>query len=95
MTRRTGSLVGAILAIATVPTVAQWLNYPTPGIPRTADGKPNLSAPTPKTADGKPDLSGIWARAGMAGGITQLKPSESCLLVPLRSMLRGAGSCQV
>ena len=39
---------------------AQWLNYPTPGVPRTADGKPNLSAPAPKTADGKPDLSGIW-----------------------------------
>jgi hypothetical protein len=39
---------------------AQWLNYPTPGVPRTADGKPNLSAPVPKTADGKPDLSGVW-----------------------------------
>jgi len=43
-----------------VPLGAQWLNYPTPGIPRTADGKPNLSAPTPRMADGKPDLSGIW-----------------------------------
>jgi hypothetical protein len=40
---------------------AQWLNYPTPGVPRLANGKPNLSAPAPKTADGKPDLSGIWA----------------------------------
>src|SRR5580704_4215555 len=40
---------------------AQWLNYPTPGIPRLADGKPNLSAPVPRRADGKPDLSGIWA----------------------------------
>jgi len=39
---------------------AQWLNLPTPGIPRTADGKPNLSAPAPRTADGKPDLSGMW-----------------------------------
>jgi len=39
---------------------AQWLSYPTAGLPRTADGKPNLAAPTPKTADGKPDLSGIW-----------------------------------
>jgi hypothetical protein len=68
--------VAAILAIATVPTAGQWLNYLTPGIPRTPDGKPNLSAPTPKTADGKPDLSGIWTRAATAGGITQLKPSE-------------------
>src|SRR5690349_18881433 len=39
---------------------AQWLKYPTPGVPRTADGKPNLSAPAPRTADGKPDFSGIW-----------------------------------
>ena len=40
---------------------AQWLKYPTPGIPRTPDGKPNLSAPAPKAADGHPDLSGIWS----------------------------------
>ena len=39
---------------------AQWLSLPLPGTPRTADGKPNLNAPTPHTADGKPDLSGIW-----------------------------------
>jgi hypothetical protein len=40
---------------------AQWLNYPTPGIPRLPDGKPNLVAVAPRTVDGKPDLSGIWA----------------------------------
>jgi hypothetical protein len=39
---------------------AQWLNTPTPGIPRTADGKPNLTAPVPRTAKGKPDFSGLW-----------------------------------
>src|ERR1700676_3882986 len=38
---------------------AQWLNYPTPGTPRTKDGKPNLTAPAPRL-DGKPDLSGVW-----------------------------------
>ena len=42
------------------PVFAQWIKYPTPGIPRLPDGKPNLSAPAPRTADGKPDLSGIW-----------------------------------
>ena len=39
---------------------AQWLNYPTPGIPRLPDGKPDLNAPAPRTAEGKPDLSGVW-----------------------------------
>jgi hypothetical protein len=43
-----------------VPLNAQWLNYRTPGIPRTAGGKPNLSAPAPREPDGKPDLSGLW-----------------------------------
>ena len=41
-------------------SMAQWVNYATPGIPRTKDGKPNLAAPAPRTRDGKPDLSGIW-----------------------------------
>ena len=45
-----------------LPLAGQWLNYPTPGMPRTADGKPNLSAPAPRTAEGTPDLSGLWNR---------------------------------
>jgi hypothetical protein len=50
----------ATAALCIAPLQAQWLNYPTPGIPRTADGKPNLSAPAPRMPDGKPDLSGLW-----------------------------------
>src|SRR5262245_39520549 len=38
----------------------QWLRYPTEGVPRKPDGKPNLTAPTPRLPDGKPDPSGIW-----------------------------------
>jgi hypothetical protein len=57
---------------------AQWLNYPTPGIPRLPDGKPNLAAPAPKTPDGKPDLSGTWmTRGGYTVNIAKdLKPGE-------------------
>lgn len=58
--------VGAVLSTGVVvPLQAQWLNRPTPGIPRTADGKVNLTAPAPKLADGTPDLSGIWMEAGL------------------------------
>src|SRR5438045_3626099 len=49
-----------VLLLLPVSLCAQWLDFPTPGIPRTADGKPNLTAPAPKTPDGKPDLSGMW-----------------------------------
>lgn len=49
-----------ILAASVTPLAAQWIDHPTPGIPRTANGKPNLTAPAPRTADGKPDLSGLW-----------------------------------
>jgi len=49
-----------VFALVCMGAHAQWLNFPTPGTPRTPDGKPNLAAPAPRTADGKPDLSGVW-----------------------------------
>jgi len=48
------------LALWSFPVGAQWLDHPTPGVPRTADGTPDLSAPAPRTATGRPDLSGVW-----------------------------------
>jgi hypothetical protein len=59
MHRGTTAVV-TLSCILAAPLYGQWLNYPTPGIPRTTDGKPNLTAPAPKTPEGKPDLSGIW-----------------------------------
>ncbi|MGP0071566.1 MAG: hypothetical protein ACLPWF_06490 [Bryobacteraceae bacterium] len=54
--------VALLIPLAAAPSLAraQWLNHPTPGIPRNSDGKPNLSAPTPRAADEKPNLSGLW-----------------------------------
>jgi len=52
-------LVAFSLAISTNAS-AQWLKYPTAGVPRTVDGRPDLKAPAPRASDGKPDLSGIW-----------------------------------
>src|SRR5512139_1900533 len=51
--------VAFILSVSST-AFAQWANIPPPDIPRTADGRPNLSAPAPRLPDGKPDLSGIW-----------------------------------
>src|SRR6516165_3740122 len=70
------TLVFGMLAF---PLAAQWLHYPTPGIPRLPDGKANLVAPAPKTADGKADLSGLWTinrRQYSAYIANDLKPGD-------------------
>jgi hypothetical protein len=65
--------------LAMLPVSAQWLKQPTPGIPRTADGKVNLSAPVPTLADGHADLSGLWrlgVEIGIAANITAEVPAN-------------------
>lgn len=55
------------------PALAQWIDQPTKGMPRKADGEPDLSASVPRVAGGKPDLSGLWKPlkdpTSVAGGI--------------------------
>ncbi|HZM93114.1 MAG TPA: hypothetical protein VFB92_06825 [Vicinamibacterales bacterium] len=77
MTRCLATLIVAC-AMGT-PAAAQWLKEPTKGMPRTADGKPDLSAPAPRTADGHPDFSGLWRidSGAYAGNLlADLKPGD-------------------
>lgn len=54
-------ILGASLTSARL--AAQWVKYPTAGVPRKAGGAVNMTAPAPRMPDGKPDLSGIWTTA--------------------------------
>ena len=57
-----GIVALAAMSFTVTPVVmrAQWPPFPTAGVPKTPDGKPDLNAPAPRTADGKPDLTGLW-----------------------------------
>jgi hypothetical protein len=77
--RRLGVIFGGVALCAH----AQWLDYPTPGTPRTHDGKPNLSAKTPRASNGKPDLSGVWrTEFAPAGEIERLFGFSKDFAVP-------------
>ena len=56
---KTWILTAGLATVSVLP--AQWLNYPTAGVPKKSDESRNLAAPAPRTREGKPDLSGIWA----------------------------------
>jgi hypothetical protein len=73
---RHNARIGIVLAGAAMCASAQWLNYPTPGTPRTKDGKPNLSAPAPRASNGKPDLSGVWQVEPPAPGEMERKVGD-------------------
>src|SRR5438552_3324170 len=72
-----------VLCLGCNAALAQWQGYPTPGIPRTGDGKANLSAPPPRATDGKPDLSGIWMAPRIRTNIADtLKTGETIPFQP-------------
>ncbi|HEY4359982.1 MAG TPA: hypothetical protein VGN17_03390 [Bryobacteraceae bacterium] len=55
--------LGIVVAGTCLCVQAQWTNQPTPGAPRTPDGKVNMTGPAPRV-NGKPDLSGVWQAQG-------------------------------
>src|SRR6516225_2387373 len=67
-----------VVSASLSPLTAQWPSRPTEGVPRTPDGKPNLSAPAPRSADGKPDLSGVWRihKSYLLNAVSDLKPED-------------------
>jgi hypothetical protein len=82
--------VVAALDVASMSTSAQWIHYPTAGVPRTTDGKPHLAAPAPRTADGKPDFSGVWQNDGYGQGAEGLGPVPQTVFFDLSFGLKAA-----
>ncbi len=66
------ALLFFLLILSSTQLSAQWFDLRTPGIPRNADGSPNLEAPTPMTTDGHPDLSGLWLPSQATGSLYDL-----------------------
>src|SRR4029453_15670140 len=56
-----GAVVFSVFVLTSSAQVfGQWVTYPTAGVPRLADGQPDLKAPAPRQPDGKPDFIGFW-----------------------------------
>ena len=67
MNRRNTAIVIAMIGALSISLSAQWPLHPSGGVPKMPTGEPNLTAAVPRTADGKPDLSGVWRGVAAPG----------------------------
>jgi hypothetical protein len=76
----------AVLLLWSSNASAQWAKYPDNSIPRTRDGKADLTAKTPRARDGKPDLSGVWQSnpdpAGKPPGVQIVESIHDNFVIP-------------
>lgn len=86
------NMLVAVCAVTILSGIAeaQWLNYPDPRLPRTKDGKVNLSAP-PLRMNGKPDLSGVWKAEITPVEEWRRHRGDAAVEISLKSRIEGMG----
>lgn len=76
----------ALLVLFGLDASAQWARYPDNSIPRTREGKADLTAKAPKARDGKPELSGVWQSdpdpAGLPKGVPIVESIHETFAIP-------------